>query len=62
MQDFTRGKEFTDFSSHDARGIDHFGFMYHGDLVAFCEELRANGVSFPVELKKGVGGRLLCAT
>jgi lactoylglutathione lyase len=52
-------RQFTDFSSHDARGIDHFGFMYQGDLTAFCLELGAKGVSFPVELKKGVGGRLL---
>jgi lactoylglutathione lyase len=53
-------RQFTDFSSHDARGIDHFGFMYHGDLAAFCDELRAKGVTFPVELKRGVGGSLLC--
>ncbi|HEV7994652.1 MAG TPA: VOC family protein [Stellaceae bacterium] len=53
-------RQFADFSSHDARGIDHFGFMYRGDLRAFCDELRAKGVSFPVELKKGVGGSLLC--
>ena len=53
-------RQFADFSSHDARGIDHFGFMYQGDLRAFCEELRAKGVTFPVELKKGVGGSLLC--
>ncbi len=53
-------RQFADFSSHDARGIDHFGFMYQGDLSAFCDELRAKGVSFPVELKRGVGGNLLC--
>ena len=53
-------RQFDDFSSHDARGIDHFGFMYRGDLRAFCDELRAKGVAFPVELKKGVGGSLLC--
>jgi len=53
-------RQFADFSSHDARGIDHFGFMYHGDLAAFCEKLRAKGVKFPVELKRGVGGNLLC--
>ena len=53
-------RQFADFSRHDARGIDHFGFMYRGDLRAFCDELRAKGVSFPVELKKGVGGSLLC--
>jgi catechol 2,3-dioxygenase-like lactoylglutathione lyase family enzyme len=52
--------QFADFSSHDAHGIDHFGFMYEGDLTAFCDELRAKGVTFPVELKRGVGGSLLC--
>jgi hypothetical protein len=52
--------QFADLSSHDARGIDHFGFMYQGDLTAFCDELRAKGVGFPVELKEGVGGSLLC--
>src|SRR5271169_6919089 len=29
-------RQFADFSSHDARGIDHFGFMYQGDLTAFA--------------------------
>src|ERR1700704_2048806 len=53
-------KPFADFSSHDAVGTDHFGFMYRGDLAALCEELRAKGVRFPVELKQGVGGSLLC--
>jgi catechol 2,3-dioxygenase-like lactoylglutathione lyase family enzyme len=48
------------FSSHNAWGTDHFGFVYHGDLRAFCDELRAKGVRFPVALKEGVGGRLLC--
>lgn len=40
-------------------GTDHFGFMYHGDLRAFCNELCAKGVTFPVELKQGVGGKWL---
>lgn len=53
-------RPFADFSSHDAWGTDHFGFLYRGDLAAFCAELRAKGVRFPVEPKKGVGGRLLC--
>jgi catechol 2,3-dioxygenase-like lactoylglutathione lyase family enzyme len=53
-------RQYADFSSHDGWGTDHFGFLYHGDLAALCEELRAKGVSFPVELKKGVGGSLLC--
>ena len=51
---------YSDFSSHNAWGTDHFGFMYKGDLTAFCKELAAKGVSFPVPLKKGVGGALLC--
>ena len=49
-----------DFSSHNAWGTDHFGFMYQGDLATFCDDLRAKGVTFPVPLKKGVGGSLLC--
>ncbi len=53
-------RPYADFSSHDAWGTDHFGFLYQGDLAAFCDELRAKGVSFPVALKRGVGGRLLC--
>ncbi len=53
-------RQYADFSSHDAWGTDHFGFLYQGDLEAFCNELREKGVSFPVALKKGVGGSLLC--
>ena len=51
---------YSDFSSPNAWGTDHFGFMYQGDLEAFCNGLSAKGVTFPVELKKGVGGSLLC--
>jgi lactoylglutathione lyase len=53
-------RPYSDFSSHNAWGTDHFGFMYAGDLEALCAELRAKGVSFPVELKRGVNGSLLC--
>jgi catechol 2,3-dioxygenase-like lactoylglutathione lyase family enzyme len=53
-------RPFGGFSSHDGLGTDHFGFVYRGDLAAFCAELRDKGVSFPVELKKGIGGNLLC--
>lgn len=53
-------RDYADFSSHNARGIDHFGFLYRGDLAAFCAELAAKGVDFPVPLKRGVGGSLLC--
>jgi catechol 2,3-dioxygenase-like lactoylglutathione lyase family enzyme len=51
---------YANFSSHNTWGTDHFGFLYHGDLRAFCDELYAKGVRFPVALKEGVGGRLLC--
>ena len=51
---------YADFSSHNEWGTDHFGFLYHGDLRALCDQLSAKGVSFPVALKEGVGGRLLC--
>jgi lactoylglutathione lyase len=53
-------RDYADFSSHNGLGIDHFGFLYRGDLAGFCEELRGKGVTFPVELKRGVGGSLLC--
>jgi hypothetical protein len=29
-------------------------------LADFCHKLRGKGVAFPVELKKGVNGSLLC--
>jgi catechol 2,3-dioxygenase-like lactoylglutathione lyase family enzyme len=51
---------YADFSSHNAWGTDHFGFMYEGDLAVFYGELRSKGVTFPVDLKRGVGGSLLC--
>ena len=53
-------QDFDGYSSHDEWGTDHFGFLYQGDLTALCADLRKKGVSFPVELKKGVGGSLLC--
>ncbi|MEZ5816049.1 MAG: VOC family protein [Hyphomicrobiaceae bacterium] len=53
-------RPFDDFSSHNTWGTDHFGFMYAGDLEAFCKELEAKGVTFPVPLKRGVNGSLLC--
>lgn len=53
-------RPFANYSSHDTWGIDHFGFMYKGDLAAFCEQLRAKGVTFPVALKTGNNGSLLC--
>ena len=41
---------YADYSSHNTWGTDHFGFRYHGDLRAFCDELHAKGVRFPVAL------------
>ncbi|HEX3884436.1 MAG TPA: VOC family protein [Stellaceae bacterium] len=51
---------YSDFSSHNSWGTDHFGFIYEGDLTALCDSLRKKGVKLPVELKAGVGGSLLC--
>src|SRR5665213_373392 len=51
---------YTDYSSHNTWGTDHFGFLYQGDLAALCNELGRKGVTFPVPLKNGVGGSLLC--
>lgn len=51
---------YADFSGHNEWGTDHFGFLYHGDLRALCDDFRAKGVNFPVALKEGLGGRLLC--
>jgi lactoylglutathione lyase len=53
-------RQYADFSSHNAWGTDHFGFLYQGDLAKFCAELRGKGVTFPVELRRGVNGALLC--
>jgi catechol 2,3-dioxygenase-like lactoylglutathione lyase family enzyme len=53
-------RPYADFSSHNAWGTDHFGFTYQGDLAALCDRLRAKGVGFPVALKRGVNGSLLC--
>jgi catechol 2,3-dioxygenase-like lactoylglutathione lyase family enzyme len=53
-------REYADFSSHNSWGTDHFGFLYQGDLERFCAELRDRGVTFPVDLKRGVNGSLLC--
>ncbi len=51
---------YADFSSHNGWGTDHFGFLYQGDLTALCATLASKGVTFPVALKQGVGGSLLC--
>jgi lactoylglutathione lyase len=52
--------EYADYASHNEWGTDHFGFLYEGDLKAYCAELAAKGVQFPVPLKEGVNGMRLC--
>lgn len=42
-------EQFVDFISHNQWGTDHFGFLVHGDLRAFCQELRAKGARFSVQ-------------
>jgi len=51
--------QYKDYSSHNEWGTDHFGFMYKGNLAAFCDVLRGKGVTFPVELKN-FNGNTLC--
>jgi len=48
------------YSSHDEWGTDHFGYTYHGDLKAFCEEIRTRGATFSVEPWEFSPGGLLC--
>ena len=49
-----------DYSSHDEWGTDHFGYIYHGDLMAYGEEIRAKGATFAVEPHEFSPGRILC--
>jgi catechol 2,3-dioxygenase-like lactoylglutathione lyase family enzyme len=51
---------FDGYSSHNVWGTDHFGFIYHGDLHAFCEEIRAKGATFAVEPWEFAPGTVLC--
>lgn len=53
-------EHFGDFSSHNARGIDHFGLTYRGDLRAFCETLRQKGVRMAIEPWEFKPGVVLC--
>ena len=42
-------QDYADYSSHNEWGTDHFGYTYHGDLRAYCDELRSRGAQFAVE-------------
>jgi catechol 2,3-dioxygenase-like lactoylglutathione lyase family enzyme len=53
-------QQFTGYSSHNGRGIDHFGLTYRGDLRAFCDELKRKGVVMAVEPWEFKPGLVLC--
>lgn len=53
-------QHFDGFSSHDEWGTDHFGFTYHGDLMAFCDQLKSKGVRMAVEPWEFKPGMVLC--
>ena len=53
-------QHFTDYASHNEWGTDHYGFTYHGDLKAFCEEIRSKGATFVVEPWEFSPGVWLC--
>ena len=48
------------YSSHNEWGTDHFGFVYHGDLIRFCDEIREKGVTFAVEPWEFLPGSVIC--
>ena len=53
-------RHFDAYSSHDEWGIDHFGFTYRGDLLAFCDKLKQKGVRMAVEPWEFKPGLVLC--
>lgn len=42
-------QHFDDHSSHNEWVVDHFGFIYQGDLKKFCDAIRERGVTLAVE-------------
>jgi catechol 2,3-dioxygenase-like lactoylglutathione lyase family enzyme len=53
-------EHFNGYSSHNARGIDHFGLTYRGDLRAFTDELKRKGVRMAIEPWEFKPGMVLC--
>ena len=53
-------EDYEGYSSHGEWGTDHFGCTYHGDLQAFCDEIRTKGATFAVEPWAFAPGTLLC--
>ena len=51
---------FDGYSSHNEWGIDHFGFTYDGDVIAFCEELKRKGAELLVEPLEFAPGVVIC--
>ena len=52
--------EYADYSSHNEWGTDHFGYTYHGDLRAYCDEIRKRGGEFAVEPWEFTPNNWLC--
>ena len=42
-------QHYAGYSSHNEWGVDHFGFVYRGDLRLYAEELKEKGERFLVE-------------
>ena len=55
-----RMRAYDGFVSHNEWGTDHFGYNYHGDLQAFCEEIRAKGATFAADPWEFAPGHLIC--
>ena len=53
-------QQFEGFVSHNGWGTDHFGYEYEGDMLAFCEEIRAKGATFAAEPWEFVPGHPIC--
>ena len=53
-------KDFDDYSSHEVWGTDHFGYTYHGDLKALCEEIKDRGGEMAVEPWEFTPNSLIC--
>jgi catechol 2,3-dioxygenase-like lactoylglutathione lyase family enzyme len=51
---------FDGYSSHNEWGIDHFGFTYAGDLIAFCDDLQRKGAELLVEPWEFTAGLVIC--
>ena len=53
-------EHFEGYSSHNEWGTDHFGFTYHGDLRALCDDMKAKGAEMAVEPWEFNPGSVLC--